>query len=273
LDVDKTVNAIGIAGTQAAGLRQVFGTMCKPLHAGKASMDGLFAAQLAARGFDCSKEIVEGKEGFTHTFTPDANLACASEELGKRYEILNVMFKRYASCFGTHPTIDAALDLRKEGLRPEDIVSVKVTPFYGLHDAISIMKPENNLEAKFSVPYTFAVAFIEGKAGEDEFNENGIRNPEIVKIRDKVTMEKNENMPQNCTLVVVQTRSGRILEKYIDINEVFKDSKKKEESLRNKFFSCATKVLPEDRSQNLYVKIMGLERIENISDVIALSRK
>ena len=273
LDIDTIGHAIGIAGTQAAGLRQVFGTMCKPLHAGKASMNGLFAAQLAQKGFTCSEKILEGKEGFTHTFTPDGDLAYAAEELGERYEILDVKFKRYASCFGTHPTIDAALALREGGLKPDDIESVHVTPFHGLYDAISIMKPSTNLEAKFSIPYTFAVAFVEGKAGEDNFLEKSIRNPEIVRIRDKVTMEKNENIPVNTSLIVVKTWDGRIIEKFADVNQVFKDSRKKEESLRNKFFNCATKVLSEGQSEDLYARIMELERIEDVGDVIKLSRK
>ncbi len=273
LDIEKSVNAIGIAGTQAAGLRKVFGTMCKPLHAGKASMNGLFAAQLAEKGFNSSEEIIEGKEGFTHTFTPDGQLMCTLEGLGKHYEILNVMFKRYASCFGTHPTIDAALAFREEGLKTDDIKSVHVIPFHGLYDAINIMKPCTGLEGKFSIPYTFAVALIKGKVGEDEFAEESIRNPDIVQIRDKVTMEKNESMPENNSLVVIEMRDGRKLEKHIDINEVFKDPGKKEESLRNKFKDCATKVLSEDQSEDLYARIMELEKIGDISEVIALSRK
>lgn len=273
LDIEKSVNAIGIAGTQASGLRQVFGTMSKPLHAGKASMNGLFAAQLAERGFTSSSEILEGKHGFTQTFTPDGNLEYSCCELGKNYEILKVMFKRYASCFGTHPTIDAALSLRNGGLKPDDIESVHVVPFHGLFDSINNMKPENSMEGKFSVPYTFAVAFMKGRAGEDEFTEKNIRDPDLVRIRDKVTMGKDEYMPYNNSLIIVKTRDGRVIEKHIDVNEVFKDSEKKNESLKNKFLNCAHKVISIDQSENLMAGIMTLEKIEDISELIALSRK
>ena len=271
LDSDATTASFGIAGTQAAGLRTSFGTMCKPLHAGKASMNGLLAAQLAEKGFTASQAILEEEEGFTHTFTPDGNVAYVPEGLGKRYEILDVKFKRYASCFGTHPSIDVALALREEGLKPDDIESVHAIPFHGLYDAISIMKPSTSLEGKFSLPYTFAAAFVEGRAGEEEFSEKSLKNPEIIKIRDKVTMEKDETIPVNTSHVVVKTRDGRTIERRADVNQVFKDSKKKEESLRNKFFGCATKVLSDGQSEDLYSSIMELETIEDLSSMINLS--
>jgi len=273
LDVDATVNALGIAGTQASGLRQVFGTMCKPLHAGKASMDGLFAAQLAERGFNSSQEIIEGKEGFTSTFTPDGNWAYTLEGLGERYQILDVMFKRYASCFGTHPTIDAALSFREEGLKPDDIASIHITPFHGLYNAISIMKPRTDLEGKFSASYTFALAFVKGRAGEDQFTERYLEDPEIIKIRDKVTMERSENMPPNNSLVVVKTQGGRTLEKHVDVNNILRDSNKKMKALEEKFFDCATRVLSKGQSETLYANIMGLEKIEDIRNIINLSTK
>jgi len=272
LDVEQSVTAFGIAGTQAAGLRRSFGTMCKALHAGKASMNGLFAAQLAEKGFDSAKDIIEGKEGFTYAFTPDGDVAYEPKELGKCYEILDVMFKRYASCFGTHPTIDAALAMRENGLIPEDIESVHIIPYHGLYDSISIMKPKTPLEGKFSVPYTFAVAFIKGKVGEDEFTEENINSAEIVRIRDKVTMEKKESMPQNNSLVTAKTRDGRIFEMHIDINQTFKDSKKKKESLRRKYFDCAAKVLSAEEANNLYLKIMKLENVTDVGEIVTLCR-
>jgi 2-methylcitrate dehydratase PrpD len=197
LDVEKTIYALGIAGTQAAGLRQVFGTMCKPFHAGKASMNGVLAALLAERGFTSSKDIIEGDFGFTKTFTPDGDLNCTLKGLGVDYQILDVMFKRYASCFGTHPTIDAALTFREEGLTAEDIESVHVVPYHGLYDVIKIMKPATGLEAKFSIPYTFAVAFVEGKAGEDRFTDSSVMNPEVLEVRDKVASEQLPGRPKN----------------------------------------------------------------------------
>lgn len=270
LDVDKTIYAFGIAGTQASGLRQVFGTMCKPFHAGKASANGLLAALLAEKGFDSSREIIEGDFGFNKTFTPDGNLSYQLEGLGDDYQILDVMFKRYASCFGTHPTIDAALAFRKEGLTIDDIESVHIVPYHGLYDAIKIMKPTTALEGKFSIPYTFAKAFVEGKAGEDCFMDSEMMNPKVVQVRDKVTMEKDENMPVNNSLVVLRTHDGRTLKKHVDVSKVMKNQEEKSETLKKKFYECASVVLATDQVEELYQRVMNIDETKDVTEIIKL---
>lgn len=270
LDVEKTIYALGIAGTQAAGLRQVFGTMCKPFHAGKASMNGVLAAVLAERGFTSSKDIIEGDFGFTKTFTPDGDLTCTLKGLGVDYQILDVMFKRYASCFGTHPTIDAALAFREEGLTAEDIESVHVVPYHGLYDVIKIMKPATGLEAKFSIPYTFAVAFVKGKAGEDCFADSRVMNPEVIEVRDKVTMEKDEAMPVNNSLVVLKTRDGRTLKRHVDVSKAMKDQEAKQKALQSKFSECAEVVLPNHRVIELYQRIMQIDETRDLDEITRL---
>jgi len=270
LDVDRTVHALGIAGTQAAGLRGVFGTMCKPFHAGKASANGLYAALLAEKGFDSARDIIEAEFGFTRTFTPDGNPSCTMEGLGEDYQVLKVMFKRYASCFGTHPTIDAALAFRQEGLTVDDIESVHVVPYHGLYDVIKIMKPETGLEGKFSIPYTFAVAFVEGKAGEDCFTDSSVRNAEVNRLRDKVSMEKDETMPPNQSLVVLKTRDGRTMRKHVDVSQAMKNQEDKAEALQRKFYECATVVLKSDLVEELYKNVMNIEETRDVNAIIGL---
>jgi len=98
LDVDKIVQAFGICGTQASGLRQVFGTMCKPFHAGKAAMDGVMSAFLAEKGFTSSTEIIEGELGILQVLTDYPDQDRITEGLGSRYHISDVSFKPYPTC-------------------------------------------------------------------------------------------------------------------------------------------------------------------------------
>jgi 2-methylcitrate dehydratase PrpD len=272
LDVEKTIYALGIAGTQAAGLRQVFGTMCKPFHAGKTSTNGLLGALLAEKGFNCSSAIVEGDYGFSKTFTPDGNLSYALEGLGDDYQILKVMFKRYASCFGTHPTIDAALAFRNEGVGADDIESVHVVPYHVLYDVIKIMKPTTGLEGKFSIPYTFAVAFVKGKAGEDSFTDSCLMDPGVIQVRDKVTMEKDENMPVNNSLVVLKTRDGRTLKKHVDVSKAMKNQEEKSEAVKMKFYECAGIVLSKNDVEALYQGVMTIDEAKDVTDVVRLTQ-
>jgi len=272
LDEEKAIFALGLAGTQAAGLKQVFGTMGKPFNAGKASMNGLLAALLAEKGFTSSYEIIEGDMGFTKTFTPKSDLAGALNGLGVNYQISTVIFKKHASCFATHPTIEGALAFREEGLTADDIESVHVFPYHGHYDGIKIMKPKTGLEGKFSIPYTFAVAFVEGKAGENCFTDSAVRDPKVIKVRDKVTMEKDKNMPLYNSSVVVKTNDGRVLKKHVDLNKANKNQDEEIGALKQKFFECGTAVLTMDAVTELFEKIMRIEEIKDIEEVISLCR-
>lgn len=98
LDTDQTVNAFGLCGTQASGLRQVFGTMCKPFHPGKACMDAILSSFLAKAGFTSSKNILEGELGLLEVLTESPEEGVILENLGSRYHISDVSFKPYPSC-------------------------------------------------------------------------------------------------------------------------------------------------------------------------------
>src|SRR5215471_14532972 len=112
LDARRLAQALGIAGTQAAGLEQSFGTMSKPLHPGKAAMNGLLAALLAREGFTGPTAVLDGAAGLPATFLGVTDMGRAVEDLGKRFEILDNSTKFYAACHLTHATIDAARAVR-----------------------------------------------------------------------------------------------------------------------------------------------------------------
>src|SRR3954467_5847511 len=108
LDAEATARALGIAGTQAAGLKSQFGTMCKPFHAGKASQNGLLAARLAARGFSSRPDTVECEQGFAATHGPDFHPEAALADPPDGFYILANLFKYHAACYLTHGPIETA---------------------------------------------------------------------------------------------------------------------------------------------------------------------
>src|SRR5205823_1182453 len=125
LDTAATAMALGIAGTQAAGLKSQFGTMCKPFHAGKAAHNGLLAARLAARGFSSRTDIVECVQGFALTHGPDFAPAAALATPEGGFHLLANLFKYHAACYFTHAPIECARRLRREhGLTPEMIARI-----------------------------------------------------------------------------------------------------------------------------------------------------
>lgn len=120
--------ALGIAATQSAGLRDMFGSMCKSLHPGRAAQNGLGAALLAAADFTSSEQAIEAPRGFAHVTSTRFDPAVITEGLGQRYEILSNMYKPYACGLVVHAAIDGCIELvREHGIRPDQIEHVELT--------------------------------------------------------------------------------------------------------------------------------------------------
>lgn len=274
LGVDQLVKALCIAGTQAGGVRQVFGTMCKPFHAGKAAMDGVLAASLAARGFTGSDNIIEGKLGFLDVFSPDPKVEEVLAGIGTDYLITSVGFKPYASCAGTHPVIDAVKDIQsKEKLSPGDVREIQMELARLSLDAAGIVEPKKALEGKFSVYHCAALAFIEGAAGEDMFTDEKVNDPEIVSLRKKVKARLNPDHKLLETKVTVITNDGRSLESYVKMPKGQPENKMTPPEMENKFKSLVSPVLPPENVDKLINRIFNLEKLDDISEMITLCTK
>src|SRR3954471_16061446 len=159
LDAEATARALGIAGTQAAGLKSQFGTMCKPFHAGKASQNGLLAARLAARGFSSRPNLVECEQGFALTHGPDFHPEKALAAPEKDFHIYANLFKYHAACYLTHGPIETARAVRtRHDIAPEQIARVTLKLDRSCDRVCNIPAPTDGLEAKFSLRQTVAMA-------------------------------------------------------------------------------------------------------------------
>src|SRR5580700_7926059 len=159
LDAEATARALGIAGTQAAGLKSQFGTMCKPFHAGKASQNGLLAARLAARGFSSRPDLVECEQGFAATHAPEFRPEKALAEPKRGFYIFNNLFKYHAACYMTHAPIECGRQLRERlGAAPAEIEAIALKLHSATDRVCNIPAPTDGLEAKFSLRQTVAMA-------------------------------------------------------------------------------------------------------------------
>ncbi len=174
-----TENALGLAATQAGGLRLQFGSEAKPLHAGLATRSGLFAAQLAQAGLQGSPGVLEAPIGFLDAYgfgAADAQRALAG--WGSPWQIVTpgLYFKPYACCTATHYAADAALALRAEHqLRAEDIAAVRVVFPPAGDTPLTVTDPATGLEGRFSVEYVLAAALVDGALGLSLFDERAAR--------------------------------------------------------------------------------------------------
>ena len=185
LDTGQLTHTLGIASVQAAGLiRAAVGTMCKPLHAGKAAMNGLLAACLARDGFTGPTEILEGWQSFGQLFGGETLVAGkAVDGLGQRWEMLNISFKPYACCSQTHATADAVRALRQaHGLRPDDVQGITLTVNPVAANVAGIPCPRGGLEGKFSLAYVAALALAGEPLGVDGFQDARVARPDLQDI-------------------------------------------------------------------------------------------
>ena len=168
LNAKEFTYSLGIAGTQSAGLQEVLGTMCKPLHPGKAAMDGVLSALLAKDGFNSSSRILEGNKGFCKVMSPKGyHLNRVTEGLGDTYEIMDTVIKKHSSCGETHCAIDAALEItRKNKIDKTQIRNIEIHVTPTMHDVARFDKPKAGLEGRFSFPYCVALAVIDGHVND-----------------------------------------------------------------------------------------------------------
>jgi 2-methylcitrate dehydratase PrpD len=272
LDAGRLVQALGIAGTQAAGLEASFGTMSKPLHPGKAAMNGLLAALLAARGYTGSPAVLEGAHGLAHTFLGGADLAPAVEGLGKHWEILDNSTKAYAACHLTHATIDAARALRgRAAPRPEAVEAVHCRVHPLVLKVADQREPRTGLEAKFSIAYCAAAALLRGEAGEAEFTEAALGDAALARVMGRVTLEADPALDVAAAHLTVRLADGRVLEERVAAARGTPANPLSREDLEGKFRRLAGVVLSAPRVEALLATLRRLADLPDVGDIARLA--
>jgi 2-methylcitrate dehydratase PrpD len=209
--------ALGIAATQSSGLREMFGTMCKPFHPGNAARNGLLAALLAQKNFTSSVQGIEAKRGFANVLSTAFKPGEITEKLGETWEVSLNTYKPFACGIVIHPAIDGCIQLRNEHkLKGDEIesISLKVHPL--VLELTGKKTPQVGLEGKFSVYHSSAVAVIYGAAGEAEYSDAVVRDPKVVALRDKVSGAVDKTMHEDQVHVSIKLKNGKTVEKYVE---------------------------------------------------------
>ena len=268
LNEQQTLYALGIAGTQASGLKRVFGTMCKPFHAGKSSMTGLMSALLASEGFDCAEDILEGTNGFLQVLNGKLNNKMA-DTLGKTWDIENLAQKYHSSCHATHSPIEAVFAIvEKEGLNVQDIGSIKIFTSRLSIDAAGKTEPTTGLAGKFSIPYCVANALLRGNTGMQAFTDEKVNDPQVQDYMKKISLHLSDKMDLLEAKVDVETDSGKTYTKTIDVMKDIPDLETKKTKIKTKFMDLCPPVLGEDKAEKLIKAIESLEDIKNMQTFI-----
>lgn len=271
LDAEATARAVGIAATQAAGLKAMFGTQCKPFHAGMAAQHGVRAATLAGRGMESRTDALECRQGFAQVMSPDFNPAAALDDPEVFY-IRDNLFKYHAACYGTHSAIESARFLREtEGVTPANIEAVTVRVERGSDAICNIPNPRTGLEAKFSLRFTAAMA-LSGRDTADlnAYSEVTAADPSLVALRERTTVELVDGWPSMQAEVVVGLKGGRTVRKLFDAGVPGTDYDLQGKRVAEKFVRLAVPALGEARCARLLDRLDGIETT-SVRELMALA--
>jgi len=280
LDEYAMTNAISIATSLAGGTKGQFGTMTKALHCGLAAKNGILAARLAQRGIGGSHTIIEGEMGFGALFggdtLPDWTVELAQDGAPLAIEKWGLAVKRYPCCGSSHRIVDSVLILREQyGFAAADVAQVEALVGYGNMINLPFDQPQNEMEARFSMQYSVAVALLYGHLGLSDFTPGAVRRTEVRALFPLTTMRAHHRGVDGADpatrlphTVKIQMKDGRILEHSTKwakgtIHNPFDDADR-----TTKFFDCCSKFLPEEEMPIVKDMLDRFELLPNIKDMM-----
>jgi 2-methylcitrate dehydratase PrpD len=273
LDAEATAMALGIAGTQAGGLKSQFGTMCKPFHAGKAAQNGLLAARLAARGFSSRADIIECVQGFALTHGPDFSpeAALATPEAG--LHLFANLFKYHAACYLTHAPIECARRLREQHrLTPEAVAGISLRLDASCERVCNIPTPVDGLQSKFSLRQTVAMAL----AGVDTaslgaYSAENAHDPALMGLRARIEIDWQDSWPQTLSELEIELTDGRRVTARHDAGIPAADIVDQGRRLAAKFDALVEPLHGAPRTRELRGTIAGLDHLRDVAELAKLA--
>jgi 2-methylcitrate dehydratase PrpD len=260
--------ALGIAATQAAGLREMFGTMCKPFHVGRAAQNGMTAAFLASKNFTSSERGIEAPRGFANVLATARNYDAITEGLGKTWEVALNTYKPFACGIVIHPAIDGCIQLRNEHkLEAEQIESVALKVHPLVLELTGKRTPQAGLEGKFSVYHSAAVAIIHGEGGERVYSDAAVRDPKVIALRDKVTAAVDKSVHEDAVHVAIKLKDGRTLEKHVEHAIGSLARPMSDADLEAKFRGLADGILARAETDALLKLCWSVEKLTNAGEI------
>ena len=268
--------ALGMAASMASGLRENFGTMTKPLHAGRAAENGVTAAELAEKGFTSATNIIEARRGFFNAMAGGGDESKITGRLGRPYFMQEpgISIKPYPSGSLSHPAQDVILALvKRHDLHAEEIASVEVGTNSNVPNALIYPMPKTALEGKFSIPFCMAVAVLERKAGIAQFTDRKARAPKMVEFMKRVTLYVDPELEalgydQVRSRVRVKLKDGRTIEGRADVARGHPLKPMSWGELGDKFRDCARLALPSKQTEEAIDQVAGLDRMKSILPLI-----
>ena len=275
LNAEKITNALGMAGAQASGLMEMYGpSMQKRFNPGPTARNGVTAALMAQLGFTGADTIFEGERGFLRAFTDKNQPKRLVEGINKPFK-LDIEFKPYSCARPIHNAIDCALAVRKQpGFDVKKIKSIHFERHSDWAHYHQNKAPRTYHEAQVSLPFSVAVAFLEGQALLKQYSDRNIRNPQVKAISNAHTITVNDDLPRgvSCKMTLKQS-DGKTFFSQIDYPKGSIQNPMSDAELLGKFKSLGEPVIGSTRAASLADAVMSIEKVKNVSTVLKLMAK
>jgi 2-methylcitrate dehydratase PrpD len=282
LEREATRRALSIGATQAAGLRENFGTMTKPFHAGHAAEGGLVAAELAKLGFTASPNGLEADRGFFRAAGGGYSPELIEGKLGRpwTFHAPGVSIKPHPSGSLTHPGMAVMIDLiRRNDLRPERVKRVAVGTNHNMPNALIHHRPRTELQAKFSMEFCMAILLIERKAGLEQFTDPVVNRPDVQAMLQKVSFGMHPEaeaagFDKMTTLIEVELVDGTLLKGRADFGKGSPANPMTDAELEEKFRECAAwGGLSREQANQVLDLAWRIEELQDVGELTRLLRR
>ncbi len=282
LDRETTRRAISIGATQAGGLRENFGTMTKPFHAGRAAENGVVAAELAALGFTASPDGLEADRGFFRAAGGGYDEAAIAGKLGQpwTFHFPGVSIKPHPSGSLTHPGMAVMMDLIYEhNIKPAQVKRVSVGTNHNMPNALIHHKPVNELQAKFSMEFCMAILLLERKAGLEQYTDEVVNRPDVQAMIEKIDFGVHPDaeaagFDKMTTIIEVEMNDGKRVRSEADFGKGSPANPMTDAELSEKFRQCAAGGgLDKARTKQVLDVLWKIEELKDVSELTKLLRK
>ncbi len=283
LTQEQICNAFGLCGSQSSGIQEFLndGSWNKKIHPGWAAHGAVVSVELARQGFKGAEKIFEGRFGLynSHVGLENVQTEQLTDGLNTVWETLNISIKPLPCCHYIHAFIDAALLLKaKHRIRPEDISEIECLISEPQSEIVCRplevkKRPDTSYGALFSLPFSVAMALVKGKVGARDFFDINVHDKEILDLSKQVeySIDPESDFPKHFPGVVkIRLKNGKTFEHRERFNRGCPDNPLSREEVTQKFLDNVTGIVKKNDAEGLIEKIFRLEKISNVSEIMAL---
>src|SRR5437762_647019 len=272
LSTEQMIWAIGLAATQAAGLREMFGSMGKAFHPGRSAQNGYAAAMLAKEGFTAGEHGIEGPRGFAAVQASAFDLSKITHRLGVDFDLRVNTYKPFPCGIVNHPTIDGCIQLHGEHrLAPDAVRAVRLRVAPLVMDLCNQQNITKGLQGKFSVYHGAAVGLVRGKAGIQEYTDDAVNDPAVKRVRERATASGDPSVTEDQVYIEVELADGRTLTKFIEASLGNLKRPLSDSQLDAKFRDQSVLALPRAQVDRVLALCWKIDQLTDVGDLVRAS--